>query len=216
MLIKTSGALTDAQKVAAEFWAEWGSSPAPHLIELTKFVSNANDLRLDKDVKLFFVVSNAILDASVATWEAKYAYDYVRPITAIRALGDAPIKAWRPRSLPAVLEYSTPPTRVGALHDSVTISAGIGEVHAADWKPYLPTPPFPAYVSGHSAFAAAWARVMELATGRPDLNFRKTIRHLYVEQRELAQPVTLDYPTFASAAEASGMSRVWGGDSLAS
>ena len=95
--------------------------------------------------------------------------------------------------------------------NSVTISAGIGEVHAADWKPYLPTPPFPAYVSGHSAFAAAWARVMELATGRSDLNFRKTIRHLYVEQRELAQPVTLDYPTFASAAEASGMSRVWGG-----
>jgi hypothetical protein len=211
MLIKTSGALTDAQKAAAEFWAEWGSSPAPHLIELTKFVSNMNDLRLDKDVKLFFVVSNAILDASVATWEAKYAYDYVRPITAIRALGDARIKAWRPRSLPTTLAYSTPPTRVSALNDSVTTSAGIGEVRAADWKPYLPTPPFPAYVSGHSAFAAAWARVMELATGHPDLNFRKTIRHLYVEQRQLAQPVTLDYPTFASAAEASGMSRIWGG-----
>jgi hypothetical protein len=38
-LIRTSGALTDMQKAAAEFWAEWGSSPAPHLIELAKFVS---------------------------------------------------------------------------------------------------------------------------------------------------------------------------------
>ena len=115
VLIKTSGALTDAQKAAAEFWAEWGSSPAPHLIELTKFVANANDLRLDNDVKLFFVVSNAIL-ASVATWEAKYVYDSVRPITAIRALGDATIKAWQPRSLPTALEYSTPPTRENALN----------------------------------------------------------------------------------------------------
>jgi hypothetical protein len=209
-LIRTSGALTDMQKAAAEFWAEWGSSPAPHLIELTKFVSNSNDLRLDEDVKLFFAVSSAILDASIATWDAKYAHDYVRPITAIRALGDTAIKAWRPRSLPTVLAYSTPPTGESAVNSPI-LPAGIGEIRAADWQPYLPTPAFPAYVSGHSALSAAWARVMELATGRPDLNFRKTVKHLYVEERELAQPVTLDYPTFASAAEASGISRIWAG-----
>jgi hypothetical protein len=209
-LIRTSGELTDLQKAAAEFWAEWGSSPAPHLIELTKFVSDSNDLRLDDDVKLFFVVGAAILDASIATWDAKYAYDYVRPITAIRALGDTAIKAWRPRSLPTVLAYSTPPTGESAVNSPI-LPAGIGEIRAADWQPYLPTPAFPAYVSGHSALSGAWARVMELATGRPDLNFRKTVKHLYVEERELAQPVTLDYPTFASAAEACGISRIWAG-----
>jgi hypothetical protein len=52
---------------------------------------------------------------------------------------------------------------------------------------------------------------MELAIGRPDFNFRKTVRRLYVEQRELAQPITLSYPTFEAAAEASGISRIWGG-----
>ncbi len=52
---------------------------------------------------------------------------------------------------------------------------------------------------------------MELATGKPDFNFHETVRRLYVEQRELAQPVTLSYPTFAAAAEASGISRIWGG-----
>ena len=52
---------------------------------------------------------------------------------------------------------------------------------------------------------------MELATGKPDFNFKKTVRHLYVEQRELAQPVTLSYPTFAAAAEAAGISRIWAG-----
>jgi membrane-associated phospholipid phosphatase len=211
VLISTSGALTDLQKAEAEYWGIWGMAPPPQLFEITKFVSNTNDLRLDDDVKLFFVVANAILDASIATWDSKYVYDYIRPITAIRALGDTTIKTWRPRSLPTALAYSTPSTQQSAASDSGIIPAGTGEIRAADWEPYLPTPPFPSYVSGHSAFTAAWARVMELAMGRPDLNFRKTVRRLYVEQRELAQPVTLDYPTFASAAEASGMSRIWAG-----
>jgi membrane-associated phospholipid phosphatase len=159
---------------------------------------------------LFFLASNAIFDASIAAWEAKYAYDYVRPITAIRALGDAPITAWRPRSLTEALAYSTPAAKEDAKY-SVPVPAGLGESPAAEWEPYLPTPPFPGYISGHSAFTAAWARAMELATGRPDFDFKTTVRHLYVEQRELAEPVTLFYPTFARAAEAAGISRIWGG-----
>jgi membrane-associated phospholipid phosphatase len=208
-LISASEKLTDAQKAAAEYWGIAGMAPPPQLFELTKFVSNANDLRLDDDIKLLFIVSNAILDASIATWESKYAYDYLRPITAIRALGDTPIKAWRPRSMPAAFAHAAPLTRGD--ETSAPVAAGTGELRAADWQPYLPTPPFPAYVSGHSAFTAAWARVMELATGHQELNFRKTMSHLYVEQHELTKPVTLDYPTFASAAEASGASRIWAG-----
>jgi membrane-associated phospholipid phosphatase len=210
VLIKTSGALTDRQKAVAEYWGIWGMNPVPQLIEMTKFVSDANDLRLDDDVKLFFVASNAIRDASIATWDAKYAYDYVRPITAIRALGDKLIDAWHPRSLSLALAYSTPAGLAEAKH-SIVVPAGLGEVRAADWEPYLPTPPFPSYVSGHSAFTAAWARAMELATGKPDFGFKETVRRLYVEQRELAPPVTLSYPTFAAAAEESGISRIWAG-----
>jgi hypothetical protein len=37
------------------------------------------------------------------------------------------------------------------------------------------------------------------------------VTHLYVEQRNLAEPIVLDYPTFAAAAEASGISRIWAG-----
>ena len=144
------------------------------------------------------------------TWDAKYAYDYVRPITVIRALGDTPISAWRPRSLTEALAYSTPAAKADAEY-VVAVPAGLGEAPAADWEPYLPTPPFPGYISGHSAFTAAWARAMELAIGKPDFNFKTTVRHLYVEQRELAEQVTLSYPTFAAAAEAAGISRIWAG-----
>ena len=210
VLIKTSAVLTDEGKAEAEYWGIFGMAPAPELIEMTKFVSDADDLRLDDDVKLFFVASNAIFDASIAAWDAKYAYDYVRPITAIRTLGDTLISAWRPRALTEALAFSTPAAKEDAKYSGV-VPAGLGEVRAADWEPYLPTPPFPAYISGHSAFTAAWARAMELATGKPDFNFKKTVRHLYVEQRELAEPVTLSYPTFADAAEAAGTSRIWAG-----
>jgi len=82
---------------------------------------------------------------------------------------------------------------------------------AADWEPYLPTPPFPSYVSGHSRFCAAWAQVMTLAMASSELNFRATLEHLYVEERKLVPPVTLDYPTYAAAAEACGQSRIFGG-----
>jgi hypothetical protein len=210
VLIKVSRGLTDKEKAEAEYWGIFGMAPAPQLIEMTKFVSDRNDLRLDDDVKLFFVASNAIFDASIATWDAKYAYDYVRPITAIRALGDTLISAWRPRSLSQALAYSTPAAKADAEY-SVAVPAGLGEARAADWEPYLPTPPFPAYVSGHSAFTAAWARAMELATGKADFDFKTTVRRLYVEQRELARPVTLSFPSFADAAEAAGISRIWGG-----
>ena len=209
VLIKASAALTDKEKAETEYWGIFGMAPAPELIEMTKFVSDTNDLRLDGDVKLFFVASNAIFDASIASWDAKYGYDYVRPITIIRGLGDRLITAWRPRSL-AVLANSTPAAREQAEY-SPAVPAGVGETPAADWEPYLPTPPFPSYISGHSAFTAAWARAMELATGKPDFNFSTTVRHLYVEDRQLAQPVTLFYPTFASVAEAAGMSRIWAG-----
>lgn len=210
VLIKTSAALTDEQKAAAEYWGIWGMNPVPQLIEMTKFVSDTNDLRLDDDVKLFFVASNALLDASIATWDAKYFYDYVRPISAIHALGDKYIASWRPRSVSLALAYTTPAALAEAKH-SVVVPSGLGEVRADEWEPYLPTPPFPSYVSGHSAFTAAWARAMELAIGKPDFNFKVTVRRLYVEQRELAAPVTLSYPTFAATAEASGISRIWAG-----
>jgi hypothetical protein len=52
---------------------------------------------------------------------------------------------------------------------------------------------------------------MTLATGTPELDLRKTVLHLYVEQRELTPPVTLDYPTYEAAAAACGQSRIWGG-----
>ena len=96
-----SADIRDQQKAIAEFWVPWGGSPSTHLMELTKFISARDDLRLDEEVKLFFLVSIALHDAAIAVWDAKYHYDYVRPITAIRSLGDVRVAAWRARHVSA-------------------------------------------------------------------------------------------------------------------
>ena len=44
---------------------------------------------------MFFVLGNALLDASIAVWDAKRFYDYVRPISAVRFLfAGRKIDAW--------------------------------------------------------------------------------------------------------------------------
>jgi PAP2 superfamily len=167
-------------------------------------------LRLDEEVKLFFLVSIALHDAAIAVWDAKYHYDYVRPISAIRSLGDVRVAAWQPPQLPTAFAYSAPATR-----DARPFIAGHGkmvaETAAKDWQPYLPTPAFPAYVSGHSAFTAAWAQVVELVTGRPEFGFHAAVGRLYIEQRLLDRPIQIEFPTLWSAAKSSGVSRIYGG-----
>ena len=209
-LQQVSASLTDEQKACAEFWVPWGASPPAHMMELTKFISARDDLRIDDEIKLFFLVSIALHDTAIAVWDAKYHYDYLRPITAIQALGSVRVRAWQPRRLPVAFAYSAPATRGDTPSDGEQGSLS-AEIPASDWQPYLPTPAFPAYVSGHSAFTAAWARTVELVTGRPDFGMRATVRRLYTEQRQLEHPVEFEFPLLWSAAEASGLSRIYGG-----
>jgi hypothetical protein len=92
-ILNISASLTEEQKATAEYWADYISQPPSHLMALTKYVSLRDDCRADDDVKLFFIVSNALLDAGIAAWECKYHYDYIRPYTAIKRQGERPVTA---------------------------------------------------------------------------------------------------------------------------
>ena len=187
-VLALSANLTPRQKAIAEFWVPWDSAPTAQLLDMTKEMSRRRGFGLDEDIKLFFTVANALFDAGIASWDAKYHYNYVRPVTAIRRMGDAQITAWeedkkRVRTMPA-----------------------------RDWDPYIPTPAFPEYVSGHSAFAAAWATAMELFMGSAAFDFEAKVYNLRVQNSPRAfNPIKLTYPTYWSAAEDSGMSRLYGG-----
>lgn len=200
-LIHLSAGLTDTQKATAEYFADGPSSEFPpgHWCLFAQLVSRRDAHGIGDDAKMFFALGNALLDASIAAWDAKRAYDSVRPITAIHYLGSlgllgTTIEAW---GGPCAGTQAIPPTQ---------------------WRPYqlatVVTPPFPEYFSGHSIFSAAGAEILRSFTGSDVLGASVTIPRDSFRGEPGCGPaadLTLSFPTFSAAADAAGMSRRWGG-----
>jgi len=190
-VIGMSANLTNEQKAIAEYWRPEVGTPPILLARNTELVSQMKAYGLDEDVKLFYAIHNAMLDAGISCWDAKYHYDYIRPITAIRNLGERLISAWGGPGL------------------------GTQTIPASSFQPYQPasnpTPPFPEYTSGHSTFSAAWAEIMKSFTGSDEYGGTVTLGALDFEGVTLDRPITLTWPTFTAAAEEAGMSRLYGG-----
>jgi hypothetical protein len=85
---KDTANLDDPGKIKAEYWADGPHSEFPpgHWAIFAQAISRKRGHSLDDDVKLFFTLGNALMDASIAAWAWKFKYDYVRPITGIREL----------------------------------------------------------------------------------------------------------------------------------
>jgi len=196
-LVAMSAALTDKQKMISEYWSDGPNSEQPpgHWALFAQFVSARDHHTIDDDVKMFFVLSNAIFDASIAAWDAKRTYDSVRPVTAIPLLfRGKTIRSWGGPG------------------------KGTVEMDGAQWIPYqaatFPTPPFPDYVSGHSTYSAAAARILELWTGSDHFGNSVTLPagSSKIEPAVTpAHPVTLRWETFTDAANEAGISRRYGG-----
>jgi hypothetical protein len=82
------------------------------------------------------------------------------------------------------------------------------------WQPYLPTPPFPDFVSSHSAISASAAEVLKRFTRSDDFEYSYT-RPGGVSAAQgktgPAHDVVLTWATFTEAADESGMSRRYAG-----
>ncbi len=106
-LLDLSAGLTDEQKMIAEYWADGPHSELPpgHWNLFAQFVSRRDHHGdhahgLERDVKLFFALTNAVSDAGCCAWDNKRAFDSVRPITAIRSALPRPRGARVGRPLP--------------------------------------------------------------------------------------------------------------------
>jgi hypothetical protein len=98
-------------------------------------------LTLKKTVVLLLALGNALQDAGIAAWRAKATWFSARPVTALQCMyPNQLVNAWRGPYL------------------------GVGPRNGSTWQPYQAptfiTPPFPGYISGHSTFSAAAARVL--------------------------------------------------------
>lgn len=214
-ILHLSATIGDREKVIAEYWADGPRSETPpgHWNALAHGIAFRDRHTLDDDVKLFFALNGALFDAGIAAWDAKRAYDCVRPVTAIRyKYRGQMIQAW------------------------AGPDQGVQWIPGETWRPYqdptFVTPAFPEFVSGHSSFSAAAATVLTAFTGSSRFYDGKTI--LYNEdfnrdglpdllgqhvitvggnmfEHSPSTIVVLQWETFQEAADEAGMSRRYGG-----
>ena len=82
-----SSTRTADQTEIAAFWADQtGSSATPpgHWFEIALQVSKERGFSLEQNARLFGMLGVALADAAIVSWDAKYYYDYWRPVTAIQ------------------------------------------------------------------------------------------------------------------------------------
>ncbi len=209
-IVDISGNLTDKEKLIAEFWEDGDGTSFPPGTWMTfgEFVSARDSNTLDEDAQLFFALGNAVFDAGIATWESKTFYDYVRPVRAVRTLGE----------LGLIGEFDE--DLGGFAIDAWKIpGAGTQKILATDFITYQtpgshPSPPFAEYTSGHSAFSAAGAEILQLFTDSDEFGASVTFNpgeSRFEVDITPSEVVTLAWDTFTEAADEAGMSRIYGG-----
>jgi hypothetical protein len=211
--VRANAELTLEQKATVEFMREGPRSTGQsgHWLQFAEDVSRRDHDDLDRDMKLFFAVGNVVMDAFIACWEAKRAYDASRPYW------------W------AQLYYKGKQIEAWA-----GPGKGTRKIAAENWRPYSPvtfvTPPFPGYVSGHAAASGAASRMLELftgsdrfgavtlqqagyITGEAEFPTSQMQAHNGVAAVDVpdSKEVRLSLPTFTATAELAAMSRLWGG-----
>jgi hypothetical protein len=187
--------LTDSQKGLVEFMRDGPKSvqQAGHWLVFAQNVSLRDNHTLDEDVKMYFAVEVAAMDAFIASWDTKMYYDFARPYTLVHNYyGEQAIKAW-----------------AGA-------DDGLKDIKGNEWRPYSPEtflcPPFPSYVSGHSCVSGACAEILKLFTGSDLFGERvEVVAGSATEPDHAGDTVTLVFPTFTETANMAGQSRVLGG-----
>ncbi|MCE2461997.1 MAG: vanadium-dependent haloperoxidase, partial [Pseudomonadales bacterium] len=168
----------DYTRVLAEFWADGPDSETPpghwfvilnevddHPLLSRRFEGTGEELgALEWDAKAYFALGGAMHDAAVAAWGVKGWYDYIRPISSLRAMADrgqssdADGDSYHADGIPleeGVIELVTAGDELAGedgehvgkikfhawrgpdfIEDEETDTAGVGWILAENWWPY--------------------------------------------------------------------------------
>ncbi|MEM8563552.1 MAG: vanadium-dependent haloperoxidase [Pseudomonadota bacterium] len=136
-------------------------------------------------------VNVGLADAGIAAWDSKYYYNYWRPVSGIRIDDGNPA---------TVQDAQWLPVGVSVINTSIAIR---------------PTPPFPAYPSGHATFGASTFEIIRSTFGDKAFTF---VSEEY--DGEGFDPFTPDVPrplvpvrfaSYTAAQEENGISRIYNG-----
>jgi PAP2 superfamily len=133
-------------------------------------LSNAEQLTLPENARLFALMNMAIADAAIVAFEAKYFYNFWRPVTAIRS-GDLD---------------NNPRTE-----------------REAGFTPFIATPAYPAYPSGHGSLSNAARSTLERFFGRG--------RHAVTLTNTALPAVTLRYTNLRHITDDIADARIYSG-----
>lgn len=95
---------TPEQARIARFWSDFSYTVTPpgHWNRIAQDIARDRKLSLEANARLFALLNIAMADATIACWDAKYAYDFWRPVTAIQQAANdgnpatAPDTKWLP------------------------------------------------------------------------------------------------------------------------
>lgn len=168
--------LTDEQKLIARYWDD-----NPFVIEHSGHLMFAN--------KKITPVGHWIGITSIASKMKKLGLAETAQLYALTAVAifDSFITCWEEKFRTQVLRPVT------VINDWID----------RNWQPYLQTPPFPEYTSGHSGISAAAATILTRRIG-DNFAFEDTSDLEYIGLKR-------KFPSFHAAAQEASISRVYGG-----
>ena len=181
--------LTDHQKMTAELF----DNKITSLGFSALFIAVSRNFTLDQFVHYDFLTNVASFDGGIATWNEKYQFDAVRPISAIRYLyRNQTISGWGGPGMGTVTDLP-----------------------GGEWRSYLNTGNHPEYPSGSACFCAAHGQASRRYLGSDAFGWSVPVPagSSTIEPGVTpATDITLGpWATFSEFEEACGMSRVWGG-----
>jgi hypothetical protein len=76
---------TEEQSEIALFWADGAGTETPpgHWNSIAQIIADAQGNTLEENARLFALLNIAMADAAICAWDAKYSFDFWRPVTAI-------------------------------------------------------------------------------------------------------------------------------------
>jgi hypothetical protein len=136
-------------------------TPGGHWMAIGRTAAEKKGISVYESAEMYLLVSTALHEAFICSWQEKYRSEKIRPETVINAEFDE------------------------------------------NWKPFLQTPPFPEYTSGHSTISAASA---EALTGVFGDGFAFTDSTEFIFDHGVRS-----FPSFRDAATECSYSRMYGG-----